>query len=301
MPIPPRGWGAVEILIDDYRKTLVEMGHQVEIVNTRNPNLIVGLVNALEPDFVHIQYDEFGGIVPHLKCKNVAMTSHYGYLEQPDRWDPGYKNIFWSFINNTARLFCLSQGIADVYEKAGVDKDRLFVIPNGVRNDLFRFDKECKYVDRSLYLAKIDPRKRQSNFQTIESLYFAGNCVDPTFDKNSPRYLGEWTKDKLYEETTNYANLVLLSDGEAHPLVCLEAMSAGLGLVISQFAAANLDTSLPFIDVVTEDKIGDIEYISEVIRKNRSKSIQMREDIKRYAQTFDWRNICEKYLTFVMK
>ena len=53
-------------------------------------------------------------------------------------------------------------------------------------------------------------------FQSIESLYFAGNNADPRFDTNI-RYLGEWSKDHLYENLTEFGNLILLSDGEAHP------------------------------------------------------------------------------------
>lgn len=291
MPIPPKGWGAVEILIDDYRKNLIDLGHQVEIVNTRDPNLIVGLVNALNPDFVHIQYDEFIVVAPHLKCKNVAITSHYGYLEQPAKWDPGYKNIFWNFVNSDVRIFCLSSGIADVYRKAGIPDSRLSVVPNGVRTDLFAYNDICEFPERSLYLAKIDHRKRQSNFQNIPNLYFAGNCVDPNFNTQNERYLGEWSKDVLYNNLTKYANLVLLSDGEAHPLVCMEAMTAGLGLVISEYSTANLDTSLPFIDVIYEKDVQDIEKISSIIKSNREKSASMRKSIKEYSQTFDWKRI----------
>ena len=66
MSIPPKGWGAVEILIDDYRRTLQQMGHTVEIVNSRDPNLIVWMVNSCNPDFVHIQYDEFVVLAKYL-------------------------------------------------------------------------------------------------------------------------------------------------------------------------------------------------------------------------------------------
>ena len=34
MPIPPPGWGAVEILIWDYYKELTAQGHEVVIINT---------------------------------------------------------------------------------------------------------------------------------------------------------------------------------------------------------------------------------------------------------------------------
>lgn len=294
MPIPPKGWGAVEILIDDYRKTLIDLGHQVEIVNTRNPNFIVALVNSLNPDFVHVQYDEHVNVIPHLNCKNVAITSHYGYLEQPHRWDPSYRNIFWGFVNTTAKIFCLSPGIRDVYSKAGIPDERLYVVPNGVRTDLFKFEAECKYPDRTLYLAKVDPRKRQSKLQSIDNLYFAGNCVDNEFNTNSPRYLGEWDKEKLYNNLTEYANLALLSDGEAHPLVCLEAMSAGLGLVLSECATANLDLNKTFIDVIPESKISDVAFVSKVLEDNRKKSVSQRAQIREYAKEFDWQNIVSR-------
>ena len=300
MPIPPKGWGAVEILIDDYRKTLINLGHQVEIVNTRNPNLIIALVNELRPDFVHVQYDEHVSVIPHLNCKNVAITSHYGYLEQPHRWDPSYRNIFWGFVNTTAKIFCLSPGIRDVYSKAGIPDERLYVVPNGVRTDLFKFEAECKQPDRTLYLAKVDPRKRQSKLQNIDSLYFAGNCVDNAFNTNSPRYLGEWDKEKLYNNLTEYANLALLSDGEAHPLVCLEAMSAGLGLVLSEYATANLDLDKSFIDIIPESKINDTDFIDKVLKENRKKSTTQREQIREYAREFDWKNIISNfYVKFI--
>ena len=41
MPIPPTGWGAVEILIWDEKLALEKFGHEVLIVNTPNPNDIL--------------------------------------------------------------------------------------------------------------------------------------------------------------------------------------------------------------------------------------------------------------------
>lgn len=300
MTIPPRGWGAVEILIDDYRKNLVAMGHEVSIVNTRDRNLIVWLVNSLNPDFVHVQYDEFAEIVPHLNCKKVALTSHYGYLEQPNRWDPGYVDIFWNCVNAGAHMFSLSPGIADMYRMGGMSESKVHVVPNGVRCDLFSFSEECKRPNESVYLAKIDPRKRQSKLQEIQGLKFVGNCVDPQFNTGSPNYLGEWSKSRIYSELTEFANLVLLSDGEAHPLVCLEAMSAGLGLVLSRPAVANLDLTLPFITVLSEDDILDKDKVSESISKNREISVTMRKEIRDYAETFDWKRIVsDRYIPLV--
>ena len=83
--------------------------------------------------------------------------------------------------------------------------------------DVFNFKEEPEYPHRSMYLAKVDYRKRQHLFQNIPTLWFAGNIVDERYDTKN-NYLGEWSKEQLYKELTDYGNLVLLSDGEAHSL-----------------------------------------------------------------------------------
>ena len=64
MPIPPTGWGAVEILIWDQKLALEKLGHEVQIVNTPNPVEIIQQINVYRPDFVHVQYDDFVEVVP---------------------------------------------------------------------------------------------------------------------------------------------------------------------------------------------------------------------------------------------
>lgn len=292
--IPPVGWGAVESLIWDYKQTLESLGHNVLIVNNPNHQEIVRICDEFNPDFVHVQYDDHWPVCDNVKCDNVAITSHYAYLEQPDKMG-GYIHTFQNFLRmKKVKIFALSSRIRSMYVNNGFDSHRIEIIPNGVREDLFRFDEFCLYQDRSLYLAKVDYRKRQYLFQNIPNLYFAGNIADNRFA--SENYLGEWSKDYLYENLTNYANLVLLSDGEAHPLVCLEAMCAGLGLVVSEWATANLDTDLPFIDIIPEFMINDIDYVQSVISKNRDKSIKMRNEIRKYAiSNFSWQKIVKDY------
>jgi hypothetical protein len=75
----------------------------------------------------------------------------------------------------------------------------------------------------------------------------------------------------------------------------MEALACGLGLVISQFATANLDTSKDFIDVITEDKVHDIEYIESVIQRNREYSISHRDEILEYSLQFSWENMIKNY------
>jgi len=89
--------------------------------------------------------------------------------------------------------------------------------------------------------------------------------------------------------------VILLSDGEAHPLVCLEAFAAGLGVVVSQWAAANLDTNKGFITVIPESKISDIEFVESEIIKNREYSAENRKEILDYAKEFEWSRIVDEY------
>ena len=301
MPIPPTGWGAVEILIWDSKVALEKLGHVVKIINTQSPTEIIKRVNEIRPDFVHIQYDDFIELYPYIQYP-CAITSHFGYLEQPEKWDYYGDRIAKPFGRIKPNVFCLSPGIKDVYrDQLGIPEDRLFVTPNGVDFDIFEYTDEPKHADASIYLAKIDYRKRQFMFQSIKSLFYAGNNADPRFD-TSNNYVGEWSKEQLHKNLTNYGNLVLLSDGEAHPLVCLEAFAAGLGVVVSEWAAANLDTTKEFIDVIPEDKISDIEYVEDTIRLNREFSVHNREYVREYGREFEWTNVIENhYLPVVEK
>ena len=45
MPIPPTGWGAVEILIWDTKNALEALGHEVKIVNTKDGRQILDEIN----------------------------------------------------------------------------------------------------------------------------------------------------------------------------------------------------------------------------------------------------------------
>ena len=302
MPIPPTGWGAVEILIWDQKLALEELGHEVRIVNTASGIEILKEINEFRPDFVHVQYDDFVELCPYIQYPN-AITSHFGYLEQPNKWDYYGPRVASKFAQIKPNIFCLSPGIKNVYEKEmGIPPEQLFVTPNGVNVDKFKF-KELPLTEdmaKSIYLAKIDYRKRQHMFQSIQSLWYAGNNADPRFD-TSNNYLGEWSKETLYNNLTNYGNLVLLSDGEAHPLVCLEAFAAGLGVVISQWAAANLDVNKDFITVIPDDKINDMEFVDGEMVRNRYYSVNHRPEIREYAESFSWTKVVEKYYVPAME
>lgn len=294
LPIPPKGWGAVESLIWDMKLSLNKLGHEVQIVNVGDPYQIIHMINEFRPDFVHINYDDWIGLYPYIQYP-CAVTTHFAYIERPELMGGYRKRVFDQFTNIKPNVFGLSDGINNIYNTlAEISEDKLYLNPNGVMMENFRFTETPEFPDRSIYLAKVDHRKRQFLFQGIDSLWYAGNIAEDRFDQ-SKNYLGEWQKEVLYQNLTEYGNLVLLSDGEAHPLVCMEAFAAGLGVVVSEWAIANLDLDREFISVIPENKIEDTSFVEEVIIKNREYSIQHRQEILDYAKEFEWCKILKKH------
>jgi len=300
-PIPPTGWGAVEAVIWDYHENLVKRGIKSTIINEPNLQQVVNICNNTMPDVVHIMYDDYIIIAPHLNCKRILYTSHYAYITHPRfaiQYSYYYNNFFKKVIlyQHLVTLNVISNSIKDVYRDCGFNKT-INVICNGAREDLFDFTTNPTLANKSVYVAKIEKRKGQYRYQTLKGIDFVGNYQDSDFDVTMPNYLGEWDKKTLYKNLTNYGNLVLLSEGEADPLVVKEALIAGLGVVVSECACANLDLSKPFITVITNDKLNDLPFVYRKIVENRLTSIQMRDEIHQYAMdNFAWGKIIEKYI-----
>lgn len=294
LPIPPKGWGAVESLIWDMKLSLNKLGHEVQIVNVGDPYQIINMINQFRPDFVHINYDDWIGLYPYIQYP-CAVTTHFAYINRPELMGDYRPRVFDQFKAIKPNVFGLSGDINSIYDYlAEIPANKLYLNPNGVMLENFRFTDNPEFSDRSIYLAKVDHRKRQFLFQNIDSLWYAGNIAENRFDQ-SKNYLGEWSKEHLYQNLTEYGNLVLLSDGEAHPLVCMEAFAAGLGVVVSQWATANLDLNKKFISVIPEDRIGDTSFIEKTIIENRKYSIEHRQEILDYAKEFEWCTILKKH------
>jgi glycosyltransferase involved in cell wall biosynthesis len=303
-PIPPTGWGAIESLIWDYYENLLKAGVDVHIINNNDLNQVIRECNAMQADVIHIMYDDYALISRYLACPKIIYTSHYAYITSKDfekKYKYYYQNIFTAVIENQRyiQIHAISDQIGDIYRKRGF-RGPIRTICNGAREDKFRFTTAPKKSDKSVYVAKIELRKGQYKYQSIDGIDFVGNYFNSDFDTNQSNYLGEWTKPVLYENLTDYGNLILLSDGEADPLVVKEGLIAGLGLVISECSSANLDLTKPFITVIPNDKLNDLEYVHRAIAENRITSIAMRDEIREYAlANFAWSAIIKKYLSVI--
>lgn len=295
MPIPPIGWGGVEHLIWNFKIQLEKLGDDVTIINTKNLEEIINTVNSLKSDAVHLHYDQYAMIMPYLNCDKKFITSHYPYLENPE---PGCIFLYDLLKNCNSHIISLSDRIKSALVLRGIKENNISVLPCGIDTEKYSIDLEdILYPDKSIVVGKIEPRKRQTFLQHKNlNIDFIGNCSDPDFDISDVHYLGEQTKQDIMENLTAYANMVLLSTGEAHPFVCLEALAAGLGLVISEKSSANLDLSKPFITVIPDEKITDFDYLKEKIEYNRKVSLSMRKEIRQYCfDNFDWSAIIRKY------
>jgi glycosyltransferase involved in cell wall biosynthesis len=301
MPLPAPAWGACERIVWDYYENLLKRNYNVIIVNTTNTNSIIKECNDNIPDIIHMMYDDYIDVVPFLNCKKIYYTSHFAYLTHPEfntKYNCYFNNIFMKVIENKNSIYInvISEQIKNLYVKWGFPEEKINIIHNGSREDLFKYTNKPEKNFKSIYLGKVDIRKRQYKYQSISNIDFVGNYHDSSFNRNNDNYLGEWTKDQIYNNMTEYGNLILLSDGEADPLVVKEALISGLGVVVSECSSANLDLSKTFITIVPNHKLDDLEYVTKAIIENREKSINMRSEIREYAlNTFGWNNIIDKY------
>ena len=299
MPIPPTGWGGVEHLIWNFHNQLKKINDEVVIINTPNQQEIVNIVNSGKFDAIHLHYDQFANVMPHLDCKKKMITSHYPYLENPE---PQYVFLYDLLKNSKSHIVCLSDRIEKEFLHRGNNSNHLSVLPCGIDVDSYSIDEEeVLHPDRSIVIGKLEPRKRQAFLQKKNlNIDFIGNNADPSFDTTDPCYFGEQSKEDIMENLTSYANMILLSSGEAHPFVCLEAMAAGLGLVLSEQSTANLDLSQPFITVIPDDKLNDKSFLKQKIKENRKISLTMRKDIRKYCfDNFDWSSIIKQYKSII--
>lgn len=318
MPVPPPGWGAVEILIWDYYNELRLAGHNVIIINKirTNPDEqshsgtaycreLISEINLGEFDFVHIHYDILFHIVPFLTASVIGITSHYPYIDNLDKHQSdGFNGIFQFMVQMPKSQshsqilinFVLADKDIECLIKHGTDSKYIFKLENGIAD---RFTSksvvEAVHMDKTIYLGKITHRKGQLRYCNLEGIHIVGPGGE-----GLANYQGAWTRKEVYSKLSDYGNLLLLSEGEADPLVVKEAMMAGLGVVINETSGKNLDRNLDFISIIPNSRLDDIEYIQCVIDNNRKISYQKRDVIRQYAREhFSWPPLISKYIEVI--
>jgi hypothetical protein len=293
MEIPPPRWGAVEMVIWDCATILRNAGHSVSIINTPNTQKIIDEINNDTFDIVHLHYDVFAYIMPFLKAKVKIISSHYPFINNIAQYKlDGYDKIIEHIINNKDfYIFASSQKDIKTFTSYGADVNKTFLCKLGVESNSYSFETTPTY-NKTVCFSQIVDRKRQHVIQSIDSIDFIGRYDNSNFT-NMKAYKGEFERKKLNNEITKYSNFILLSKEEnTTPLVVKEALICGLGVVVSEAVAYELDTTLDFISVIEENKIHDLDYIQLVIEQNKKISILSRDRIRSYGiNNFDISNI----------
>ncbi|MFL5655773.1 MAG: glycosyltransferase family 4 protein, partial [Ktedonobacteraceae bacterium] len=292
-PIPPHGWGAVENLIWNYKLHLEALGHTVDIYNTFLYQEIICSLHTRCYDFVHTHYAPF--CLPFNKhlgmdyCATVHDGSMANYIKgvQIPQFD-----ITIADVLEAPGSFALSESIRDLYLRKGY-RGFLRVLRNAVETEKFRFAPRGN--GKGVCLGKIEPRKRQAVLADLLKdrihLDFVGPRYpgeEPNFYENATcKHLGSWSRDEVYQHLTDYSSLVLYSESEAAPLVVLEALAAGLSVVATKSASANL-TAEEFITVIPDDE-RDPAVLDAVIQGAIEKNNALRKNIRVYAyEHFDY-------------
>jgi hypothetical protein len=287
MPIPPDGWGAVEMLIWDYATILGDLGHTGVIINTPDREEILDELSQNSFDIVHLHYDVFHDIIPQIlkvtKGK-LIVSSHYPYINDSKMWIyDNYKQIINSYVkNNNFVIFASSKNDIKTFIECGAMSENCWLNRIGINHLSYDFNPQQTY-DRTLSFSQICDRKRQYLIQNFDNIDFIGRLENGKFS-NLKNYKGEYKRDKLNSEITKYSNFVLLSSVEnTTPLVVKEALTCGLGVVVSESVAVELDETQEFVDVIPENKIEDLEYLKSIIEKNKIYSVENREKIREYG------------------
>ena len=304
MPIPPTGWGAVESIIWECANELGELGYEGEILNTPDKDEIISSIAEGQFDFIHIHYDVFCDLIPEIRRvspnSKIALSSHYPYIDQFNYHQrDGYTRIFkWMIENgNTFHNFCVSQKDYNIFKCQQVKEDKLHLFKTGAQHRDIKFISNPKNTERTICIGKIDRRKMQFFYQGIDTIDFVGPIGDSyNFDRNK-NYLGEWTRENICANIGEYANTMLLSVGEnGTPLVIKECLIAGLGVVTSKYCAYELDSSLPFITIIPDDKLEDLDYVNKALIENRKISLSMKKEISQYGiDNFSWEQLIKTY------
>jgi glycosyltransferase involved in cell wall biosynthesis len=305
VPIPPIAWGAVEDTIWCRKKYLEQLGHRVDIYNTRMIHEVMYRINRERYDFIHCHSELFIlSLNAHLGSA-YALTSHFGglySLAQGSDSYPSFRSLFLDSLTAPANIV-LSDDIRDLYLRSGY-KGFLRTMRNAV--EVERFHITDRGNGKAICLGRVIPRKRQELIVEATANQTEVDFVGPWNKRENESfqpsgtaaYLGVWNRTQIYERLSEYSCLVLLSHSEGAPKVVLEALAAGVSVVISEACSANL-TSEEFITVLPEKDLTR-GRIQDAIRSSIDKNERLRKQIREYAiATFDYSTAIQDYLAIV--
>ncbi|HEY9799804.1 MAG TPA: glycosyltransferase [Leptolyngbyaceae cyanobacterium] len=303
-PQPPLS-NSIYTLIYDYQYCLNQLGYEVDIINEKDVDKSIEYINNSNYDFVHLHAYHFVNEFNKKLKQKYCFTSHYGYLFKENKWEKDFQEAF-KFYLDAPGIIAASYPTKDFFINKGYS-GFIKVQPNGVNTNKVRV--QATGNNKAICLGWIQPRKQQRLLaESIDGkvpLDFVGPLDDPDFrEGTTTKYLGIWNLQQVYNNLTDYNCLVLISDGEVAPLVVLEALAAGLCVVVSESASANLHTK-EFIKVLPDNILSKAspenqQIITETILGMIEKNQSYRQEIVEYAKhNFDYSYLMKNYIQII--
>lgn len=291
MPIPTDGWGAVEIVVYETLDIYAKAGFDVWVLNSKNRRK---WKEAKEIDFsIILSHSDVDN--PKIRSRfpeaKVIGVSHYGLGAYPEYWDKGFEKILRG-MDNCDAVVCLSDVVAATFAHF-ISRDKIFVSPNG--SSFQSFCEQPREYKKLICLGKVEKRKKQ--FELWKSLrtssleiIFAGPIADgrvlqqlakePSLSKI---FIGAISRKDLATELGKYSGLIMISNGEADPLVLYEAQLAGLPVLVSERSLGSQDRKLNWVQVISDFPT------AEEINISLSKVVSNSSVIANYAsENYSW-------------
>jgi glycosyltransferase involved in cell wall biosynthesis len=303
-PTPPLS-SSILTLLQGYKDFLEVEGHQIDTFNHQDVHQVIDEINSNDYDFVHLHNGGFVLDFSRELQQEFCFTSHAGYLLKPNQWDDKFKQEFQSYLNIPG-IIALSPASKQLFLDAGYD-GYISTQVNGIDTQKINYQEQGN--GKAICLGWIQPRKQQRLLaEAVDgnlAIDFVGPLDDLSFREGSTtKYLGVWSSEEVCQRLTEYSCLILISYGEVAPLVVLEAMAAGLSVVVSSSASANLHEK-DFIrilpdNILTDPSIENQQIVCQVIKETIANNQLLRPEITKYAkENFDFSYIIKNYVNNV--
>lgn len=289
IPIPPNGWGAVEKIIWEYHRNLLDLGYESEIKYLNEVDYKPG-------DIVHIHIanlalEAYERGIPYI----FSLHDHHVVYNGKDSFN--YRQNL-DAIKKSVISFCHAEYLVDYFDET----DKLFFLTHGVNSDFFRITNKVK-EHKLLCLANngiggdssYDRKGFRYAIEAAKKLGLPITIAGPENNKNFFQHhqdLLEYDKLTLVFDNPNEESILELYNSHSiflhpssleagHPnLTLLEAVSCGLPVVGTYDGTKKIHGM-----IVSERNTDDVANGIQQIIKNYDYYVDQTLKNKEY---FDW-------------
>ena len=295
LPTGERGWGAVELIMDEYTKGLRKLGHEVDLT----------WLDSVEPDKYDIVHIHVANLcleaakrgIEYIYSSHDHHSYHFGknsgnYREQLEAMKKSMFSLapaeyVVDYFDDTDKLFYLSHGVDTSYYIPNFDYSNhklLMCANNGVAGDYgadrkgFRYGIEAaKALNLPITIVGADANTKFFEIHKDLLEYDKLTIIDtnPT----------EAEKLKIFQDHTIFLHPSNLEFG--HPnLTLLEAASCCIPIVGTYKGTDKIEGMYVMDELNTEEVIKGINFVS-----SKYDILVVEMSIKR--ESYDWLNVCK--------